>query len=62
MTNAPIQIRNPDVIRDIRALAEQRGQLLTAVLAEIDALPKIGELLTDDDFYDSDGLPIQSTP
>lgn len=30
---------------------------LDALLAEIDALPKIGPALTDDELYDKDGLP-----
>lgn len=28
-----------------------------AIIAEFQALPTIGPLLTDDDFYDEDGLP-----
>jgi hypothetical protein len=34
MNDAPIQIRNPDVTRAIRALAEQKGQPITDVVAE----------------------------
>jgi hypothetical protein len=34
MTVAPIQIRNPDVGRDIRALAERLGLPLTDVIAD----------------------------
>jgi hypothetical protein len=34
MIDAPIQIRNPDVVRDIRKLAERTGQLLTEAVAE----------------------------
>jgi hypothetical protein len=33
MTEAPIQIRNPDVVRDIRALAELTGTPLTDAVA-----------------------------
>ena len=85
---APIQIRKPDVVRDIRLLAELMHQPITDVVAEavriklaeaqrvrqaditerlrkvaeiqerIAALPRIGPLLTDADFYDADGLPI----
>ena len=83
----PIQIRNPEVVRDIRALADRLGVPLTEavasavrsrleeetarrvasdverrrtvenVLARIDALPKHGRALTDDDLYDAHGLP-----
>lgn len=85
---APIQIRKPDVVRDIRLLAELMHQPITDVVAEavrtklgmaqrareadiaerlrrvaeiqerIAALPRIGPLLTDADFYDENGLPI----
>lgn len=34
MTEAPIQIRNPHVIRDIRALAEKLERPITEVVAE----------------------------
>ena len=34
MTDAPIQIRNPDVVRDIRALADRLGLPMTDVVAE----------------------------
>jgi hypothetical protein len=34
MTEAPIQIRNPEVVRDIRALAELKGMALTDVIAD----------------------------
>ena len=34
MTDAPIQIRNPDVVRDIPALAERLGLPLTHVIAD----------------------------
>ena len=34
MTGAPIQIRNPDVVRDIRALAERLGLPMTEVVAD----------------------------
>jgi hypothetical protein len=34
MTSAPIQIRNPDVVRDIRTLAERLGLPLTDVVAD----------------------------
>ena len=84
---APIQIRNPDVVRDIRLLAELMQQPITDVVAEavraklaeaqrareadnadrlkrleelhrrVAALPKIGPLLRDADFYDEDGIP-----
>lgn len=41
MTDAPIQIRNPDVVRDIRALAERLGLPLTDVI--VDALGRLAE-------------------
>jgi hypothetical protein len=34
MNEAPIQIRNPEVFRDIRALAELKGMALTDVMAD----------------------------
>lgn len=34
MTDAPIQIRNPDVVRDIRTLAERLNLPLTDVVAD----------------------------
>lgn len=34
MTMVPIQIRNPDVVRDIRALAKRLGLPLTDVVAD----------------------------
>ena len=34
MNDAPIQIRNPEVTRAIRALAEKKGQPITDVVAE----------------------------
>ena len=34
MTDAPIQIRHPDVVRDIRALADRLGLTMTEVVAE----------------------------
>ena len=34
MSDAPIQIRNPDVTRAIRALAEKKGRPITDVVAE----------------------------
>ncbi len=34
MTDAPIQIRNPDVVRDIRALADRLGLPMTDVVAD----------------------------
>lgn len=34
MTEAPIQIRNPDVVRDIRALADKLGLPMTDVVAD----------------------------
>ena len=85
---APIQIKKPDVVRDIRLLAQLMHQPITEVVAEavriklaeaqrarqaditerlrkvaeiqerIAALPRIGPLLTDADFYDEDGFPI----
>jgi hypothetical protein len=81
----PIQIKNEDVVRDIRELAALRGQAITdtvgeitraelerarrrassedndreidRILAEIRALPRVGVVPHDDDFYDEDGLP-----
>ena len=40
-----------------RATAGQRGREIDRILAEIDALPILGPMLTDDDLYDDDGLP-----
>lgn len=87
MTDAPIQIRKPEVVRAVRALAEKTGRDITETIgaavntelrrleaqtrAERDRklaamrdavrrfneLPIVGPLLTDEDFYDSDGLP-----
>jgi hypothetical protein len=34
MTGVPIQIRNPDVVRDIRALADRLGLPMTEVVAD----------------------------
>lgn len=34
MTGIPIQIRNPDVVRDIRALADRLGLPMTEVVAD----------------------------
>ncbi len=34
MNDAPIQIRNPDVVRSIRALAEKTGKPITEAVAE----------------------------
>jgi hypothetical protein len=34
MTDAPIQIRNPDVVRDIRILAARLGLPMTEVVAD----------------------------
>ena len=34
MTGMPIQIRNPDVVRDIRALADRLGLPMTEVVAD----------------------------
>jgi hypothetical protein len=34
MTDAPIQIRNPDVVRNIRTLSERLGLPLTEVVAD----------------------------
>ena len=80
-----IEIKRPDVVRDIRELAERTGKPeveavadavrarlahgrtdartpeqdaeLSAILARIDALPRVGEPLTDADLYDDRGLP-----
>jgi len=82
-----IVIENPEVVRDIQALAARTGKpapeavaeavraqlgaspppseadialrraKVAAALAEIDALPHLGEPLTDDDLYDADGMP-----
>jgi hypothetical protein len=35
MKDAPIQIRNPEVTRAIRALAERKGQPITEAVAEV---------------------------
>jgi hypothetical protein len=87
MNDAPIQIRNPEVARAIRELAEKSGRPITEAVGEavqaalrqcdsaeqarragklasireavarLQALPTVGQLLTDDDIYDEDGLP-----
>ena len=87
MNDVPIQIRNPEVTRAIRALAQRKQRPITDVVAEVvnaelsrlerqdedeiarrmarveeivaefNALPIVGPLLTDDDLYDEDGLP-----
>jgi len=36
---------------------EDRRRKVAQTLAEIDALPHLGEPLTDDDLYDEDGMP-----
>ena len=46
----------PEPLRTEAEIAERRGKI-AALLAEIDALPHLGEPLTDDDLYDEDGLP-----
>lgn len=49
--------------RDVRLKAEQAADIaqrraaIDALLARVDALPRIGPWPTDDDFYDEDGLP-----
>jgi hypothetical protein len=88
MTDTPIQIRNPDVVRDIHTLSERLGLPIADVVADavrrrlaeesvriedrlhdrrrrieqvlerIDALPKRGALIADNDLYDDDGFPI----
>jgi hypothetical protein len=87
MNDAPIQIRNPEVVRALRRLAAKKGKPITdtvgelvgaelsridrvddaevqrrlkaarRIVAEFNALPVVGPLLTDDDLYDEDGLP-----
>ena len=37
--------------------ASETDAELNALLAEIDALPKLGPPLTDDELYDEDGMP-----
>jgi len=89
--NAPIQIRNRQVVSTLRNLAQQKGKSITdtvqeladrerdrlaqereselesrraraeATLARLDALPIVGPLLTDDDLYGADGLPIETS-
>jgi hypothetical protein len=48
MNDAPIQIRNPEVVRAIRRLAEKRGRPITDTLgelvgAELDRLERVDE-------------------
>ncbi len=43
--------------QQIEAEVERRRSAVKALLNEVDALPRIGPLLTDDDLYDEDGLP-----
>ncbi len=43
--------------QQIEAEVERRRSAVKAILKEVDALPRIGPLLTDDDLYDEDGLP-----
>ena len=87
MNDTPIQIRNPEAVRAIRALARRTGRPITvavadAVKAELGRyanardegygqrlaaiqeisrrfreLPVVGPELTDEDFYDEDGMP-----
>ncbi len=81
-----LHIEDPNLLRDIEALAERTGVpaeqavadavraklgpkdvppltreerrlRVDATLARIRALPKVGELLTDAELYDEDGLP-----
>ena len=79
-----IEITQPEVAENVRALAELTGVSVTEaisatvkerlelerrrrpkknlerarqLLEEIRKLPRIGPLLTDDDFYDANGLP-----
>ena len=40
-----------------RATGGQRRREIDRILAEIDALPILGPMLTDDDLYDDDGFP-----
>jgi hypothetical protein len=47
MTDAPIQIRNPEVVRDIRALAERLGLSMTDVVADA-----VRRLLAEEDARD----------
>ena len=42
--------------QQIEAEVERRRSAVKALLNEVDALPRIGPLLTDDDLYDEDGL------
>jgi hypothetical protein len=37
--------------------SQERNRRIDAVLARIDALPRTGQTLTDDDLYDQDGFP-----
>jgi hypothetical protein len=50
MTEAPIQIRNPHVIRDIRALAERLDRPITEVVAEA-----VRRRLAEEEAQDQDG-------
>lgn len=43
--------------QQIQAEVERRRSAVKAILKEVDALPRVGPLLTDDDLYDEDGLP-----
>ena len=43
--------------QQIKAEIERRRSAVRAILKEVDALPRIGPLLSDDDLYDEDGLP-----
>lgn len=81
--NAPVQIRKPEVTRELRERARAQGVTITEVVetllehdrerreaeiqekirkareivAEYQALPILGSMPTDDDFYDEHGLP-----
>jgi hypothetical protein len=87
MSEAPIQIRKPEVARAIRRLAQKKGQAITDAVADVvnaelcrledaseaeaqrriarakqivarfQALPTLGPVPTDDDFYDEAGFP-----
>ncbi|OQW56677.1 MAG: hypothetical protein A4S17_13665 [Proteobacteria bacterium HN_bin10] len=50
------QLGGASAQRTPEEIAERRRKI-DALLAEIDALPHVGEPLTDNDLYDEDGMP-----
>lgn len=47
----------PPSVSESDSPAEAKAQRIKAILKRMDALPRTGKLLTDDDLYDELGLP-----